>query len=167
MQSDVVFRPVHESDASDIYAVAMEAWRYTYRTIFDQQFIEDFVNQHYAPEATLSLFPRIRSGSMFFHVAEHESKIIGFCNIGIDKQNAELFRIYLLPTFIGKGLGHKLLELGEAFLVQHGIDSYFCFVHKNNEIGKQFYIRSGFKHNSEKDKDEEWFMEKRLSESRM
>jgi len=65
MLNDVVIRPIKESDAPSIHAVALEAWRHTYRTIFDQQFIENFVNRNYAPEAILSLFPRIQSGAMF------------------------------------------------------------------------------------------------------
>ena len=160
--NNVLIRPLRELDAPGIHTVALEAWRHTYRTIFDERFIEDFVNRHYAPEATLSLFPRIRSGSMFFDVAEYESRVIGFCNIGINNQSAELYRIYLLPAFIGQGIGQRFLERGEAFVAEHGIGSYFCFVHKNNEIGKRFYVRSGFKHISENDKDDEWFMEKRL-----
>ena len=163
MLTDVVIRPIRKSDAPNIHAVALEAWQYTYRTIFDQQFIENFVNRNYAQEAILSSFPRIQDGSAFFHVAEYESKIIGFCNIGIHQQSAELYRIYLLPAFIGQGIGQSLLKMGEAFLIEHGIDSYSCFVHKNNELGKQFYLKSGFRHISEKDEADEWFMEKRLS----
>jgi diamine N-acetyltransferase len=163
MLSDVVIRPVRESDASDIYTVALEAWRYTYHMIFGREFIEDFVNQHYAPKAILSLFSQIQSGSMFFYIAEYEAKIIGFCNIGINQQSAVLYRIYLLPAFIGQGIGKRFLELGEAFVAEHGIDSYSCFVHKDNHIGKRFYLRAGFKHIFEQDKNDEWFMEKRLS----
>ena len=160
--NDVVIRPISESDAPSIRAVALEAWRHTYHTIFDQQFIENFVNQNYAPEAILSLFSGIQAGSIFFDVAEYTSKVIGFCNIGITKQGAELYRIYLLPTFIGYGIGRRFLERGEAFVVEHGMDSYSCFVHQNNEIGKRFYLKSGFKHIPAKDKDDEWFMEKSL-----
>ena len=164
MLSTVIIRPIDESDALGIYNVAIEAWHFTYSTIFDRPFIEDFVNRHYAPEATLSLFSRIRSGSMFFDVAESESKVVGFCNIGIHDRSAQLYRIYLLPAFIGQGIGKRFLELGEAFVASRaGIDSYFCFVHERNEIGKRFYLHSGFKHISEKDKEQEWFMEKRLS----
>lgn len=162
MLSNVVFRPIREWDALGIYSVALEAWHFTYRGIFDQQFIEEFVNRHYAPEATHSLFSRIRSGSMFFDVAEYESNIVGFCNIGVHERSAQLYRIYLLPAFIGRGIGKKFLELGEAFVAEQGIDSYFCFVHARNEIGKRFYLRSGFEHLSEKDRDDECFMEKRL-----
>ena len=163
MLKDVIIHPMTEVDAPNIHAVALESWRHTYRTIFDQQFIENFVNKNYAAEAIVSLLPRIQSGSMFFYIAEYGSKIIGFCNIGINNKSAELYRIYLLPAYIGQGVGQKLLELGEAFVIEHGINSYFCFVHKNNEIGKRFYLNSSFKHIPEKDKDEEWCMEKRLS----
>ncbi len=163
MLDDVVFREIREADASSIHAVALEAWRYTYDGIFDQHFIENFVNRNYSKEAILSLIPQIKSGSMFFSVAQYGSKVIGFCNIGIAKQSAQLYRIYILPDFIGQGIGQKFLELGETFVVAHGLDSYFCYVHKNNEIGKQFYLKSRFRHIFIKDKDDEWFMEKKLS----
>lgn len=160
--NDVTIRPIKEVDAPSIHTVALEAWSHTYRMIFDQQFIESFINRNYAPEAILSLFPQIQAGSMLFEVAEYASNVIGFCNLGINKQGGELYRIYLLPDFIGRGIGRRFLESGEAFMVEHGIDSYFCFVHKNNEIGKQFYLHSGFRHISEKDKEDEWFMQKNL-----
>ena len=77
----------------------------------------------------------------------------------------KLYRIYLLPDYIGQGLGRRLLERGETFLLEHGINTYFCFVHKDNEMGKRFYIRSGFQHIPEKDHDDEWNMEKNLASS--
>jgi ribosomal protein S18 acetylase RimI-like enzyme len=163
MQKNIILRPIRESDAPNIRAVALEAWQYTYRNIFDKQFIENFVNRNYAPERILALFPRLQSGTMDFNVAEDESKIIGFCNIGIDGQVAELYRIYLLPAYIGQRLGQRLLELGEKYLVEHGISTYSCFVHKENEIGKRFYLRSGFQHIAEKDQDDEWYMQKKVS----
>lgn len=160
---DVMIRPLQESDATKIHGVALEAWKYTYGHIFDEQFIEDFVNRNYAPEAILSLFPRLQAGTMVFNVAEHESKLVGFCNIGIDGPVAKLYRIYLLPDYIGQGLGRRLLERGETFLLEHGLNAYFCFVHKDNEIGKRFYLRSGFEHIAENDHADEWYMEKKMS----
>ncbi|MDW8234901.1 MAG: GNAT family N-acetyltransferase, partial [Roseiflexaceae bacterium] len=76
---------------------------------------------------------------------------------------AQLFRIYLLPTYIGRGIGSGLLQRGEAFLRDQGVDSYFCYVHKDNELGKRFYLRQGFVHRAGLDRDDEWYMEKRLS----
>jgi ribosomal protein S18 acetylase RimI-like enzyme len=163
MCADVILRPIRKDDAAELQAAALESWKYTYRDIFDSQFIEDFVHRHYAPEATLALFPQIETGSMFFHVAEHRSQIIGFCNIGSAGPIAELYRIYLTPAYIGQGIGRGLLEHGEGFLIEKGTNAYFCHVHGRNELGKRFYLRSGFTHVPEKDRGDEWYMEKRLS----
>lgn len=162
MSQDITIRLLQESDAPKIHVVALEAWRHTYGKIFDRPFIENFVNRNYSKESITSLFPRIQSGSVFFNVAECESRIVGFCNLGINQQRAELYRIYLLPAFIGQGLGQKMLQPGEVFVSEHNIHSYFCFVHKDNEIGKRFYLKSGFRHIHENDKEDEWFMEKTI-----
>jgi diamine N-acetyltransferase len=160
--TEIVCRPFQEQDAPAVLAVALEAWRYTYRAIFTPEFIEDFVHRNYAPEATVALLPQIESGSMFFHVAEHESKIVGYCHFGVADRQASLLRIYLLPAYIGQGLGRRLLQLGGAFVASHGLSTYFCFVHGENEIGKAFYLRNGFRHIPERDDEGEWYMEKGL-----
>ncbi len=58
----------------------------------------------------------------------------------------ELFRLYLLPAYIGKGVGRQLLERGEAFLVTQGVLHYCCFVQQNNALGQRFYLCQGFYH---------------------
>ena len=161
--ADVVLRPMVEADAPNIYGVALEAWQYTYRTIFDQEFIEEFVQKYYSPDAISSLFPRIESGMLFFYVAEAEQEIVGFCNIGITEQGAQLYRIYLLPSYMGRGIGWNLLNLGEEFLAKHGMKAYFCFVHEKNDVGKRFYAKHGFRHISEEDHADEWYLAKSLS----
>jgi hypothetical protein len=39
----------------------------------------------------------------------------------------------------------------------------YCFVHKENELGKRSYLRQGFRHLPGSDRDDEWYMEKGLS----
>ena len=87
--------------------------------------------------------------------------------MGQTQQGIELFRIYLLPEFFGQGIGGLLLAKGEQYLSQQGLSSYFCFVHSANELGKRFYKKQGFHHVSERDENDEWFMEKQLSEPDM
>lgn len=159
---EVIFRQIEKADAAGIQAVALKAWQHTYREIFDQAFIENFVRQNYNPEALISLLPRIRSGEIFFEIAESNAQLVGFCQIGLTTQGAQLFRIYVLPSSIGKGLGRRFLQSGETFVLSHGLGGYFCFVHKDNEIGKSFYLRNQFRHISDRDKGDEWFMEKIL-----
>ncbi len=160
MSRDLIIRQLQESDADKIHSIALEAWQFTYQNIFEQTFIEEYVNRNYSKESIISLLPEIQSGSVLFEVAECESRIVGFCNLGFNNNEAALYRIYLLPAFIGQGIGKKMLEHCEAFVKEHGAASYSCYVHKDNEIGVQFYVKSGFKHITGKDKGDKWYMEK-------
>jgi ribosomal protein S18 acetylase RimI-like enzyme len=160
MIDEIVFRPLREDDAPQIYQVALVSWKYTYRDIFVSQFIENFINRNYTPKVSIGLLPRVEAGQVYFQVAVSENAVAGFCHIGETLLGMEIFRIYLCPSYIGKGIGGKLLELGEEFISSKGYNTYFCFVHKNNEIGKRFYLKTGFIHVSEKDRADEWYMEK-------
>jgi ribosomal protein S18 acetylase RimI-like enzyme len=160
--NEIVFRKLTVDDVGDVQRVALEAWRHTYKNIFEEKFIDDFIASNYSPDQLARLVPEIQSGQMFFHVAEISSSIVGFCNTAITDQGVKLWRIYVLPQYIGKGIGHRLLELSERFVVDRGFKDYSCLVHKNNDLGKRFYMKQGFKHINAKDVDDEWYMEKTL-----
>jgi ribosomal protein S18 acetylase RimI-like enzyme len=157
---DVTYRPLTAVDAPAVYDVALEAWQYTYRDIYDTSYIAAFVHTHYASDCLVTLVPQVASGAMFFQVAVAETRIVGFCHIGITADGVELRRIYLRPGYIGRGIGRALLQRGEAFVAAHGFAQYFCFVHQANELGKRFYLRHGFRHRAEWDQAEEWYIEK-------
>jgi ribosomal protein S18 acetylase RimI-like enzyme len=163
---DIKIRDFVSDDAEAVHAVAMKAWRVTYRDIYDSAYIERYVNTNYAPQQLRSLARRVAQGEIFFAVAENETGVIGFCNIGQTQQGVELFRIYMLPEFVGQGIGGFLLSKGEQYLRKQGFSSYFCFVHSVNEVGKRFYEKQGFHHVAERDHNDEWFMEKQLPELR-
>jgi diamine N-acetyltransferase len=159
----ISYRPLRAEDADAVFDAAREAWRFTYATIFDTVFIDQFVRTNYAPDRLSALVPAVAAQHMFFDVALDGDRIIGFCNIGVTPRGAELFRIYLRPAYIGMGVGSGLLERGEHFLRTRRVPSYHCFVHKDNELGKRFYLRRGFRHLSDSDRNDEWYMEKVLS----
>ena len=159
----IVYRSLQTSDVDAVFAVARDAWQFTYATIFDPAFIDQFVRTHYAPERLRALVPLVEASQMFFDVALDAEQIIGFCNIGMTTRGAELFRIYLRPASIGRGIGSTLLERGEGFLRTREFPTYYCFVHKDNELGRRFYLRHGFRHRPESDQNDEWYMEKQLT----
>ena len=159
----MVYRSLQTSDVEAVLAIAREAWQFTYATIFDPAFIDQFVRTHYAPERLRALVPLVEAHQLFFAVALDAEQRIGFCHIGPTARGAELFRIYLRPAYIGRGIGSTLLERGEEFLRTRGFPTYYCFVHKANELGKRFYLRHGFRHRPESDQNDEWYMEKRLT----
>jgi ribosomal protein S18 acetylase RimI-like enzyme len=162
MPEDVVLRALHETDVQAVYAVALEAWHFTYQDIYPAVFIDHFVQTHYAPEGLLRLVPHVQAGQQFFHVALAQSSVVGFCHMAATRHGMELLRMYVRPSYIGKGMGRALLRQGEEFIRSRGHHTYGCFVHKANELGKHFYVRNGFTHVGEKDDAEEWYMEKRL-----
>jgi len=159
----IVYRSLQTSDADAVFAVAHEAWQFSYATIFDPAFIDQFVRTNYAPERLRELVSLVEANQLFFDVALDADQVIGFCNIGMSARGAQLFRIYLRPAYIGDGIGRTLLERGERFVQTRGLSSYCCFVHKDNELGKRFYLRRGFRHRPESDQNEEWYMEKQLT----
>jgi ribosomal protein S18 acetylase RimI-like enzyme len=162
MPGDIALRALQETDVHAVYEVALEAWHSTYKDIYPAEFIDNFVHEHYAPADLLRLVPRVQAGHQCFHVALSQSSVVGFCHIAETRHGMELLRIYLRPSYIGKGIGRALLHQGEAFIQARGHSTYFCFVHKENALGKNFYLRNGFTHVIEKDDAEEWYMEKQL-----
>jgi GNAT superfamily N-acetyltransferase len=164
MPGEIVLRALQETDVHAVYDVALEAWHSTYKDIYPAEFINHFVHEHYAPAGLRRLVPHIHAGHQFFQVALSHSSVIGFCHIAQTRRGMELLRIYLRPSYIGKGVGRALLRRGEAFIQSQGHRTYCCFVHKENALGKNFYVRNGFTHVIEKDNEEEWYMEKRLGE---
>jgi ribosomal protein S18 acetylase RimI-like enzyme len=161
--TDIIYRPFTAQDAPAVHQVALEAWHYTYQDLYDAAFIATFVQTHYAPGRLAALEPQVQSGTMFFEVAVHDAQIVGYCHIGITSRGAELLRLYVLPPYIGQGIGWGLVQRGEAFVVAQGFHTYGCFVHKDNELGKRFYMRRGFRHVGAQDHEEDWYMEKALA----
>ena len=161
----VTFRSFQPDDADAVYRVALAAWRYTYRDIYDVTFIDQLVRRHYALEALRRLLPSPYASTMFFEVALASAEVVGFCHMGERDHGMELFRLYLLPAYIGKGVGRQLLERGEAFLVAQGVLHYCCFVQQNNALGQRFYLRQGFYHVPEFDQGDNRYMKKQLPRS--
>ena len=157
------YRALRVEDLNAVSDTAREAWQFTYATIFDTAFIDQFVRTNYAPDRLRVLMPLVAAHQMFFDVALDSDQVVGFCNIGPTPRGAALFRIYLRPAYIGIGVGSGLLERGEHFVRTGRFPSYHCFVHKDNELGKRFYLRRGFRHLLGSDRNDEWYMEKTLS----
>src|SRR4051812_28387891 len=147
------YRSLQANDAEAVFAVARDAWKFTYATVFDPAFIDQFVRTNYAAERLRALVPLVEANQIFFDVALDADQIIGYCNIGMVARVAQLFRIYLRPACIGRGIGSTLLARGEGFVRTRGLPSYSCFVHKANERGKRFYLRHGFRHHQESDQN--------------
>lgn len=147
-------RELQQDDLESVLALAMKSWNYTYKEIFTKSFIEAYVKRAYKKESLLKILNHTKLGySKFFVLVEKESHdLAGYAQIGYDnywvtgKKNLplRLFRIYLDPELLGKGLGKTLLEKVEEFVRQEGQQRYIVGVHEKNTIGLRFYEKRGF-----------------------
>ena len=149
----IQYRKLRRNDIQQVQVVALKAWRYTYRHIYKLSTINKYVTEYYSNESFKEFtLPRIRKGDDVFYLALDGRRVIGYSHVGERIQRWELFRIYLLPEFVGKVIGKKLLHLGERFLRRKGARSYYLYVHARNSLGRQFHLRNGFERVKEKDR---------------
>ena len=155
MQAKYYVREMRKEDSTTVLNLAMKSWKYTYKDIFTESFIESYVKRAYRPESLENIIEHANLGlSKFLVLVEKDrERIAGYAQIGYDrywetrkKMNPlRLFRIYLDPKILGKGLGNLLLEKAEEFVKQENQTSYIVGVHEKNTIGLRFYKRMGFK----------------------
>ena len=82
------------------------------------------------------------------HVTEHSitiievnEEVVGFCCIGENKEVYELMHLWILPSFIGRGLGKLLLD--EA--VRKAVVKDKKIITEADPNAQGFYERQGFK----------------------
>ena len=73
-------------------------------------------------------------------VVEHESKLIGFASIVENIENYEILHLWILPEFIGKGFGKKLLEK----TIQTFVKSEKEIIVEADPNAEKFYQSQGF-----------------------
>ncbi len=150
--SDIRYRRLQKEDLPSIREVASESWKHAYRNIFDDSYIKEWVEANYSLETLRSILSDSDSGKSFFYVAESDRLVIGFCHIGDRGQGWELLRIYLLPDYMGTGIGTRFVQLGEHFLRTKKASKYVAFVHKDNLPAIGFYRRNDFVREPDLDK---------------
>ena len=142
----VRYRNLRRSDIPEIQAVALKAWIFAYRRYgLSLKTIRRFVAERYSTNSfEKSVLPSIQKGESKFYLATDKGKIIGYSNVGPGVWSWELYRIYLLPEYIGKGIGKKLLMLAEDFLRSKKARKYHAYVWQENKAALEFYKRNGF-----------------------
>ena len=153
-------------DVPEVQAVALKAWMFAYRRYgLSLKLIQKFVTERYSTDSfEKTVLPSIQKGNSQFYLATDKGKIIGYSNAGPGVWGWELYRIYLLPEYQGKGVGKKLLLLSEAFLRSKKARKYHAYVWKENKAALDFYKRNGFAKLEGKNKNKaEICIEKKLT----
>lgn len=134
-----VATPADDFEAiSRIYA---RSWKAAYKGIVPQDYLDElpetrwagFLNQR--PESTLVLL--------------EDGRYIGTSGFGAARDDArpgwgEVFSIYLLPEYFGKGYGKPLLSGALDALHGQGFKQVYLWVLEENARARAFYEKCGF-----------------------
>ena len=164
----VRYRVLRRKDVPEVQSVALKAWKFAYRRYgLSLKLIEKFVLERYSTDSfEKTVLPSIQKGEAQFYLATEKGKIIGYSNTGPGVWGWELYRIYLLPEYIGKGVGKRLLLLCEDFLRGKKARKYHAYVWEKNKAALDFYKRNGFARLEGKNKNKvEICIEKKLTKS--
>ena len=133
------FRKAELPDAEGLAFAHVQSWRTTYQGIVSEEYLQSL-----SIEEKKDKWVQILSGSHDTYVCVMENnKIAGFVSIGKERSGefeGELYAIYLLKEYQGKGIGVKLFEIATSELKKQGFNSMWIWVLKENP-SKHFYYK--------------------------
>lgn len=129
-------------DISRIYALS---WKSAYRGIVPNTYLDDLREDFWVEFFNGSINEESINVKMIFH----NEVPVGAVAYGMSRDESlkdfgEIFSIYLLPEYFGKGFGNKLLESALDDLKSLGFNNVYLWVLENNINAQSFYMRNGF-----------------------
>lgn len=141
LRTDVVVRPVRDVDAVALGQVHATCWHETYDHVISKAALEKI-----SPRRLAELWTHwaVQGPEFKMSAALVDGEIVGFVGSGParDKdapRNRELYFIYLLDAFHGKGIGQMLFDAA----VEQG-EPLYLWVGEDNPRAHRFYERNGF-----------------------
>jgi len=148
--SEISLRHASLQDAGLLADLGAKTFIQTYSESNPFENLEAYVRDSFSPEKQAA---EINDPANLFLIAEIEGQVFGYAHLASGShppqpagtKPVELVRIYLLPEFIGKGLGSGLMQacLQEARAKDH--DILWLGVWEHNPRAIAFYEKWGFK----------------------
>ena len=128
-------------DPLKISRVYEESWKYDYRGIIPQDYLDSIPAGRWASGIDNPNWKTI--------VCVEDGRIVGtssFCSSRFEQFPGwgEVISIYLLPEYMGKCYGKRLLETAVTELRKQGYANVFLWVLEENSRARHFYERFGF-----------------------
>lgn len=144
---DVEIRPATVGDAVGIAHVHVQAWHETYTGLLSQAELDGRTVPRLTERWLNILAPeRVHTTT---HVAVVAGTIVGFANQGRPRDavavfaEAELFALYLLAAWHGRGIGRALMQAACNSARAIGAQSIGLWVLVGNACGRHFYDACG------------------------
>ncbi|MBA3784391.1 MAG: 3-deoxy-manno-octulosonate cytidylyltransferase [Acidobacteria bacterium] len=142
----IVYRKANVEDALAVAKVHVESWHKSFAGIVPQEFLDNLTVE----KREQAFRQRFGEANHKMFVAETaKDGIIGFADFGAARESnfafeAELYAIYLLREFQGKGIGENLFKLCQKEMSANGFNSMYLIALEVSPY-KSFYEKMGGK----------------------
>lgn len=150
MASPCNFRisPVRDADIAPVCVLAREIWLQHYPGIITVKQIEYMLAQRYSPNAIRAQL-RTDEASRdkgWWDKLEVRGELCGFASYqrGAEAGSMKLDKLYVHQLFRGQGYGAALIDHVANIARQHGMDTLYLQVNRNNHGSIAAYRRTGF-----------------------
>ncbi|WP_442602643.1 GNAT family N-acetyltransferase [Paenibacillus sp. KN14-4R] len=138
-------RAAQPQDAKQIAHVHVASWRMTYQGIISDDYLANLSVEN-REKRWESIFANRNPDNQIW-VVEDQGTIVGFANCGASRDkdkpfDAEIYAIYFLQEYQGKGLGSALFRRVVQELVKHKFTSLLVWVLEGNSA-LSFYQKLG------------------------
>jgi ribosomal protein S18 acetylase RimI-like enzyme len=147
--AEVHIRRATAADAETLSAIGAATFTETFGHLYPAHDLSVFLAEAYGLEGTHKDLADPAKASW---LAECEGETIGYATVGpcglpsaaVTPACGEIKRIYFLKRFQNQGLGARLFDLGEAWLLKHGPRTIWIGVWSENFGAQRFYERRGY-----------------------
>lgn len=130
----------------NISTTLAKCWKFSYQGIINDAYLSTLQDDHWVA----FLEKKISKNSVECMIAKNKDQTIGLVIFGESitgeyPEDGEIHSLYLLPEFIGQGIGHLLFDMAERGLKEKDYDHYLVCVFSQNKAAIHFYESHGFK----------------------
>jgi ribosomal protein S18 acetylase RimI-like enzyme len=137
----MTLRKAYAHDVPLIRDLADRIWPQAYNEILPADKIEYMLKTLYSEQTLTS---QIESGIEFVIVYDGVEPI-GFAAAGMEEPHVfKLHKLYILPSYQGKGVGRFVIQQIIKAIRQKGAVSFLLNVYRHNDKAKTFYEKMGF-----------------------
>lgn len=133
-------------DAEDLGIIHSQGWKAAYKNIIPDKVLGTITAEKRKKRFEEAIINKTEETAVLII----DNKVIGFCTLGanrdddLDDSYGEIWGIYLLPEYWGKGLGRVLINWGIQELNQRGYGKVSLWVLEENISARSFYEKIGF-----------------------
>lgn len=130
-----------DDDRLAISRIYEESWKFAYKDIVPQSYLANIPVGRWIPNLDkegMNHLVLVESGLFIGTSCYCKSRFSDFENFG------EIVSIYILPEYIGKGYGKRLLTAVINELAYLGYHDIFLWVLEDNLRARKFYEKAGF-----------------------